>query len=189
MVDIPYNEPNEIRAGDTISWKKTIIDYPSSDGWTLNYALRNATTKISFAAATSDSDYLVTITSATSAAYTIGRYDWISYVMRGTGPSLEQHTINRGSFTILPNLSADAVYDARSDARKIYDNLLANYKTLAAGVPQVQSYTINGRTTMYYKPAEMLAALKFWTAKVAAEENAEDIDNNKPTKNRVLARL
>ena len=36
--DIASKEPTQIRAGDTIEWKRSIDDYKASDGWTLKYA-------------------------------------------------------------------------------------------------------------------------------------------------------
>ena len=38
--ETPTKEPTQIRAGDTVTWKKTIDDYKANDGWTLNYSLR-----------------------------------------------------------------------------------------------------------------------------------------------------
>ena len=44
--DIPTKEPFEIRAGDTVKWKKAVDDYRASDGWTLKYSLRGNSTTI-----------------------------------------------------------------------------------------------------------------------------------------------
>lgn len=182
-------EPAEIRAGDTTTWLKTIGDYPPAAGWTLKYSLRNAEQKINITATTVGTDYLVTITAAVSAVYSPGRYDWLAYVVKGSGGSLEQHTVGTGAIIILPNLAGDVVYDARSDARKIYDDLIAKYKELAATGLRVQSYNVAGRSATYNKPAEMLDALKYWASIVRDEENAARVANGGASSRRVGVRM
>ena len=36
--DIASKEPTQIRAGDTIEWKRSIDDYKANDGWMLEHA-------------------------------------------------------------------------------------------------------------------------------------------------------
>jgi hypothetical protein len=172
-----YNEPAEFRAGDTVTWLKTVEDYPPTDGWTLKYAFRSAASKFNVTAATSGTDYLSTITAADSAPLAAARYEWLAFVTKGSGSTLVQHSVDEGSARVLPNLSADVVYDARSDARKIYDDLIDKYKTLAGSGMQVQSYNVAGRGVTYNKPAEMLDAIKYWAAQVRAEDDAEAAAN------------
>ena len=40
-VDIPENEPDTLRAGDTWKWTRTLADYPAS-AWTLKYRFKSA---------------------------------------------------------------------------------------------------------------------------------------------------
>lgn len=188
-MDIPTTEPAQIRAGDTTTWKKTVADYPPSAGWTLKYSLRNTAQKIDITAATSGTDYLVTITRNTSKAYVPGRYDWICFVVKGVSPNDEQHTLDQGSVSILPDLSADAVYDARSDARKIYDDLIAAYKTYIASGGTIQSYAIGGRSVTYKDQAKIIEDIKYWERKVRSEEAAEAVANGSANPRRVGTRF
>ena len=68
--ETPTKEPLEIRAGDTVTWKKSVDDYRASDGWTLKYSLRGNGETIDITSTASDDAHLVSETAATSAAWT-----------------------------------------------------------------------------------------------------------------------
>ena len=190
MADIPYNEPTSIRAGDTISWKKTVADYPPSAGYTLKYALRNATNKIDITCTTSGSDYLASVTAATSVAYSVGRYTWAAYVTKGADVNLEQHTIDTGTVDILPNLSVSVAYETRSDARIIYDGLITAYKTfIASGSANVTEMTIAGKTIRFDKAEQYIVQIEKWRRIVQAEDDAEKAAKGFGTSRRVGIRL
>ena len=53
--ETPTKEPETVRAGDTIKWKKSVSDYAASDGWTLKYSLRGQSTAIDLTS-TADGD-------------------------------------------------------------------------------------------------------------------------------------
>lgn len=185
-VETPEIEPTEIRAGDTITWLKTVDDYLPADGWTLKYAFRAASAKFNITCTTSGTKYLATILPATSAAFTVGRYTWIAYVTKGAGATLEQHTVDKGSCTVLPCLSTDANYDARTDARIIYDSLIAAYKTYVSSQGQVDSYSIGGRSMKFRSTTDILDQIKHWAAIVANEEAEEKINNGQGTGRKIL---
>ena len=67
-------EPSRVTAGDTITWLRSLADYPASAGWVLSYTLINSAAKISITATASGADHLVTVAAATSAAYTPATY-------------------------------------------------------------------------------------------------------------------
>ena len=70
----PTTEPSALIAGDTAKWLKTLADYLPADGWVLSYTLINSAAKITFAATTSGSDFLVNVAAATTAAWAAGSY-------------------------------------------------------------------------------------------------------------------
>ena len=120
MPDTPYNEPSAFMAGDTITWLKTVDDYPPASGWALSYVLRSAANHYHVSTTTSGTDYLATITAIVSAAYVAATYTWIAYVTKGG----EQHTIGQGTVVVQPNLTADGLVEARTESRIIYDSLI-----------------------------------------------------------------
>jgi hypothetical protein len=188
MADLSEIEPTAIRAGDTITWKKTVEDYTAGD-WTLKYHLRNATDKIDITAGATGSAFLVDIASATSISYTAGRYDWVACVSQGSGASLAQHTIECGSMDVLPNLSANAVYDVRSDARKIYDSLITAYKSFVSSNGAMSSFSIAGKSVSYKSSSDLIKDIQYWAAKVQTEEETEKAAKGFPNPRRVGVRF
>lgn len=189
MAETPTTEPAAIRAGDTVTWTKTISDYPATDGWTLKYRAVNSAGKIDITATTSGADYAVALTAATTAAYTAGWYDVVGWVEKGSGPTAERVTVETFRWQVTPDLAAAATYDGRSDARIIYDALLTAYKSAVASRAYVQEYEIAGRRMRFASREEWLRELNFWKAQVAAEDRAAKIAAGQPAGARVLVRF
>lgn len=185
MIAISYGVPAQLRAGDTWTWKKNLPDYPPGS-WTLRYSLRNASSKVNITATTSGSDYLVTVAAAASAAYAPGRYNWIAYV---TGGASEQYTVEQGSIDVLPNLSLDVTYDARTDARKVYDDLITAYKSYVGSNGMMANFSIAGKTVTFKSSAEFIQQIQFWARRVREEEAAEAVKKGFGNPNRVGVRF
>ena len=94
-VDIPENEPDTLRAGDTWKWTRTLADYPAS-AWTLKYRFKSAAGGFEITATASGDSYAITVAASTSAA-----------VVTGNSPSRAPVTGLRFS-TILGAAVADA---------------------------------------------------------------------------------
>lgn len=170
MPTIPTTEPTSITAGDTLSWSKSLADYPATE-WTLKYRLVNAAGKVDITAAADGSNYLVGVTSAISAGYAAGTYAWTAWLEK-TG---ERVTVGSGTLIIKPDLAVQNSFDARTDAAIVVDQLMAAYKTFTATQGHVAEYEIAGRKMKYRSSAEILDALNHWKAILAAEKRAERI--------------
>lgn len=122
-VAIPTQVPTRFTAGDTVSWKITLADFPASSGWTLSYALlkRGGAELISITSTASGDDHLVSVTPAVSGAYIAGDYEWQAYVTDGT----DRYKVGEGRICVEPNLAQSQGTDTRSNARKILDALEA----------------------------------------------------------------
>ena len=163
MADVPTTEPTQVTAGDTLTWSRSLADYPASDGWVLSYALVNADGQITITASADGDDYLVTVTAATSAAYVVGTYAWQAYVTLGT----ERYQVGTGTLTVLPNLAAQVGgYDNRSWAQKTVD---AIEQWMSTRSPQVAEYQINGRAMKYWEDAKLLATRAALLAEIRRE--------------------
>ena len=57
--DIASKEPTQIRAGDTIKWKRSVDDYKASDGWTLKYAFRGSAGTIDITGSADGNDLVI----------------------------------------------------------------------------------------------------------------------------------
>jgi hypothetical protein len=188
MATTPTIEPATIVAGDTLTWQKSLADYPA-DTWTLKYRLLNATGKIDITATASGTDHLVSVSSATSAAYTAGDYDYLCWVEKGTGPTAERVSVASGRITVKPNLAALNTYDGRSNARIIYEGLVTAYKAAVTSRAFVAEYEIAGRRMKFNGKADWLTELNYWKAQVAAEDRAEKIADGLGGGARVLVRF
>lgn len=165
MPDIPSSEPTRMHAGATTQWTKSISDYPAPT-YTLKYYLTGpADLTIAGAQYGTSTDHLVSVSATQSAAWIFGKYTWQSYAEKGSGDTLERYYLGAGSVQI------DTV-TGKSDARVIYDDLIAKYKSLASTGMQVQSYSISGLAMTYTKPQDMLDAIKYWAGVVRDEEDA-----------------
>ena len=184
MPTTPTTEPTSITAGDTLTWKKSLADYPAPT-WVLKYRLINATAKIDITAAASGADHLVSVLAATSAAYAAGSYAMTAWVETAT----ERATVASGSIVVKPNLAIKTVYDARSNAAIIVDQLMAAYKTYTASQGNVAEYEIAGRRMKYRSSAEILDQLNHWQSILAAEKRAERIAAGLGGGNKILVRF
>lgn len=184
MPTTPTTEPAIITAGDTLTWSKSLPDYPATV-WTLKYRLINSAGKIDITATASGTDYLVLVASTTSAIFIAGNYSWTAYVEK-TG---ERVTVGGGTITIKPNLAAQTTFDARSDAAVIVDQLMVAYKTYTASAGHIAEYQIGGRGTKYRSSAEILDQLNHWKAILASEKRAERINAGLGAGGKLLVRF
>lgn len=122
--EIPFVEPAGFSVGERVQWKRTLADFPISEGWTLKYYLRGnfAHEPITLTATTSGTDYLIDI--ATDEITTDGVYYWQSFVEM-TGYRMP---VSSGRFVVTPDLSAipaNQPYDGRTHARKCLEAIQA----------------------------------------------------------------
>jgi hypothetical protein len=162
---IPSIEPAVITAGDTITWSRSLPDYPASGGWVLHYALRGLAGVVDLiSSAYQTDDHLINISAATSGVYVAGQYSIQGYVTNGTN----RVTVYAGSISITPNLvTAAAGYDGRSHVKKVLDSLEAVIEGRATR-DQLQ-LTIDGTTLVKMTPEQILT----WRAQYYREYRRE----------------
>lgn len=185
---VPTREPASVTAGDTVTWRISLADYPASDGWTLKYRLINAAGKIDIESSADGDDHLVEVAAGDSDAWAAGAYTWQAYVEGGTS---ERYTVGTGRIEIKPDLAAESAgYDTRSTAAK---TLAAVDAWLAARDLAVAEYEVNtgaGTRRMKYIPiAELLALRSKLQAEVAREVAAERAAQGLPSRTKVYVRF
>ena len=184
-VDIPENEPDTLRAGDTWKWTRTLADYPAS-AWTLKYRFKSAAGGFEITATASGDSYAITVAASTSAAYASGLYTWIAWVEGGTS---EKYTVDSGVVEIDPDYrsgTATSALDDRSHARK---TLAAIETWIESRNPGVSEYEIAGRRMKYIPITDLLKMRAHYKAEVAAEDAAEAIRNGTGTGRRIQFRI
>lgn len=100
---IPTGEPEQLVAGDTWKWQRSVPDYPATDGWTLSYALRGAAS-IDFDATPdgTGSGYTITVAAGKTAVLVEGTYEWVAWVANTAG---ERYTVGSGRVAVLANFA------------------------------------------------------------------------------------
>lgn len=185
------SRPTEIRAGDTYEYNVSSDLYPASDGWTLKVTVNNSSYRFQVSAATNadGESYDVTFSSAnTDDLLAAGKYALVEAVEKGSGASLERHTIYSGVVDVLLSVTAGSLpVDFRTDARIMLDTITATMKTsLGKGHESMQ---IAARAIGYRSWEEMLKARERLMREVKAEENAEAIAQGLEPNRPVLTRF
>ena len=137
--DIASKEPTQIRAGDTIEWKRSIDDYKASEGWTLKYAFRGSAGSIDITSSADGDEHLISVTPATSAAYSAGNYDVMGWAEKGS----DRYTVFTSRIEVLVDLeAAGSSYDGRTHVKKTLDAIEAVLENRAT--KEIEESTIEG---------------------------------------------
>lgn len=177
-------EPTRVTAGDTVTWLKSLSDYPATSGWVLSYTLINGTAKITSTTTASGADHLVSIAAATTAVWAAGTYTWQAVVTKAA----ERYTVGQGAMVVAPDLAAAATYDTRTSARKALDAVNVLMETYGAKA-YMQGYEINGRKQQFHTPGDFLAFRSRLMAEVAREDNAARIAAGLAPRNQIAVRF
>src|SRR6185436_18757049 len=115
-MDIPTNEPEEMRAGVTWEWRREDLstDFPASGGWSLKYWFKKEGAvpgNFSIDATASGAFFAVSVLAATTAAF----------VTKAT----DIRQVDTGRMVILPRYDQVANLDDRSHARKVLEAIEA----------------------------------------------------------------
>lgn len=182
---VPTYEPDQITAGDLITWKKALGDYPAGESWVLSYALTSSSAQITFTGTADDDDHLISVAAATSAAWAAGTYSIQGYVTKGT----ERYQVYKGDIKILPNLAtASSGLDDRSHVKKTLDLLEATMEALAAGT--MTSTSVLGTTyTRKNMHTELIPAIEKYKVWYRQEQDAERVNQGKKPRGRIVTRF
>lgn len=182
---VPTTEPSRFRAGDTLTWRRALANYPAST-YALAYRLINAAGSLDIAASADGDEHRVSVPAETTAGWAPGTYTWQAFVTAGS----ERYTVGTGQMVILPDLAAQtAGFDARSTAQKALDDTRAAMATWIASNGHVQEYEIAGRHMKYASLADIEGRIRLLQKEVAREKAAERLAAGLSTGRRVLVRF
>ncbi len=170
----PTVEPTEIVVGDFIQWRRTDLgtDYPNT-AYTMTYVARitgGGSTEIQLTGSAYSSDYLFSVSSTTSSAFTAGYYHWQLEAVRNSDSN--RIVIDRGSFTAIADLDVNGA-DPRSHA----EIMIGKIESLLQGKADadVANYSVAGRSLTKMSFAELQKARDDYKAEFAKETIAERI--------------
>lgn len=188
LTDMPEGEPDRVVAGDTWTWKRSDLGtaFAPAD-YTLSYALKLDGATVAptvFTATENGLIYEVTVSAATTAPLTPGKWHWDAYMTRTSDSARVR--IGTGSIEVLPNY-ADSAVDTRSHARK----MLSAIEALLEGrsVADVASYSIKDRSLTKMTPAELMQWRDYYQREVQREDQAERARQGKASGRTVAVRF
>lgn len=162
---IPTVEPLEIYAGDSIRFDKTLPDY-SAATWTLSYRLLSmkGAGAVDFQGAANGSTFEITVTAATTAAWTPGDYTLIGFITSGS----ERIQVYKGKFSVLPDPATVDHLDGRTYLERI---LAILEEVIEKGViREVIRYSYGGVTTEVVSMKDAMDARDRIKAAIVQEE-------------------
>lgn len=165
---VSWGEPSRPRAGDTWLWKRTIPDYPNSEGWTPKYAIRGTDALVWDAgwAVAAGEEWTFTIPAA-STALTPGTYEW-ALIVTGSGAYAGRvATVESGVFEVLPNLDTAGPGDRRSHAVKTLEIIEAAIEGRLTS--DMEEYVIMGRQVKRIPARDLVRLRGVYRAKVYRE--------------------
>lgn len=182
----PTTEPPQFVVGDFVQWRKLVgADYDPALH-TMTYVMRptNGMPEITIVGTNYASDYLFTISSATSADFTAGTYYWQLEAKRNSDNA--RIVIERGQLNILVDIDVQAA-ELRSDNQIILDKI--NSLLLGRADSDVSNYSVAGRSLTKMTFAELVEARDYFRGEVLRESRAEAAAAGKPTGNTVKVRF
>lgn len=179
----PFQEPIAVTAGDTITWKRNLSQFPASGGWSLKYSLRGVRGTSFDATSTANGDeHDLTITAAQSGNWQAGKYKLAGYATNG----LERHTIYEGDLVVKPNLAAaDQNTDFRSHAQICLNNIEAVLEKRATN--DVLNSTIEGTIIGRIPVRDLLLLRDRYLAEVQGEEQEAKAKEGRATGRNIFA--
>ena len=176
--------PTTHRAGDALTASWDLADYPSGSGWSVRLTLINSGARYQATATGTGTTYALSVSSATTAAWTAGTYSWaVDATLSGS-----RTTLADGSIQILPDLAAATTLDTRSNLRKALDAAEAALATHGARA-YLQSIEIGDRKQTFTGPSDFLAFISRLRAQVKADEAASRIRQGLSSQNQLLVRF
>lgn len=187
----PEGEPDEIVVGDFIQWKRSDIaqDYPTSTGYTAEYVARitgggASEIKIAQAAGSTDSYYLFTADSTTSADFAVGLYHWQLEITQTS--SGNRVVVDLGDFEAIPDMDNN-----QADPRIHAEIMLTKIESLLSGKADsdVASYSIAGRSLTKLSFAELVEARDYYRREIVQHENKALVKRGKKTGSTIQVRF
>lgn len=184
----PSGIPDAFVLGDYVIFKRTDLgsDYPPAS-YTATLVARIATgasTEFQVVATASGSDFLFTISSATSSGYTVGDYHWQLEIVQNS--SSNRIVVDRGLLTVRPDLDVNG-----SDPRSHADIMVAKIESILSGKADadVSSYSVAGRSLTKLSFQELLQARDYYQREVNKERVQAAIDKGEKTGSTVKVRF
>jgi hypothetical protein len=176
----PTIEPETVVAGDFIQWKRIDLgaDYPNT-AYTATYVARitgGGNTEVQVVGTASGSNYLFTVSSATSSDFVSGLYHWQLEIKRNSDNN--RIVVDRGYFTAIADLDVNG-----ADPRTHAEIMVAKIESILSGKADsdVASYSVAGRSLTKMSFRELIEARDYYRSEVRKEQISERIRRGQAT--------
>lgn len=177
---IACREPQEIVAGDTLTFRRALGNFLASDGWSLVYELRGGAQPIEFVSTADDGSHLVSVAAAVTALWLPAEYVFEGHAVNGE----ERHRIYFSSVSVLK----DQVAAGGDEPQKTFaQKMLAQIEdVLLAKAGDDLAWSRLGDSEFEYMSAEELRTEHgYWSCVRRNEIAKENARNGRPTGNRI----
>lgn len=182
MAATSTREPLLLVAGDTISFTRTLPDYPATDGWSLKYEIRGGAQAIEFTSVASGAAHQVKVEEDVTATWLPGDYTIAGFAINAnTG---DRHQIYYAAFEIFKDLvAAPGDANLQTHAQRMVKLCEDRLEELAAHVLNDSKV----ETTEWYrtKREEYLRLRNHYKAEVKNELDAQRAANGLPSRNKI----
>jgi len=171
-----WQEPIELRAGDTLSFSKGLSDFKPSDGWYLQYQIRGSGDPVSFQSTASGDHHVILVPAATTAAWKPGDCKLIGFATDNT----KRFQIYDGQISIL----SDATSNTEDTFPKTFaQRMIEQIETAMlaqAGNPLAAS-RVGDSQFQYLTPQQLREQHAYWVLARRNEISADRAKAGKPT--------
>ncbi len=173
-------EPLSLVAGDTISFTRTLADYPATDGWSLKYEARSGGGQpIEFSSTPDVDSHVILVGSDITATWLPG-----DYVLSGFAElSGQRFEVYRGSMPVTVNPETEAGdTPVVTFAQQMVEAL---QKTIMARANGIQESTFGETRFKFWTPRELNEQLAYWELKRKNEVDIERAKAGFASRNRI----
>jgi len=188
VANAPEGEPEEVVVGDFIQWKRSdlVSDYPTATH-SAEYVARitgGGASEIKLAGTETDTYYLFTVDSVTSADFVPGYYHWqLEITETASGNRI---VVDRGTFSAVVDLDVN-----NSDPRTHSEIMIGKIESILQGKADsdVANYSVGNRSLTKMSFEELMKARADYKAELSREKNTERAKNGDATSQTILVRF
>jgi hypothetical protein len=176
-------EPVQITAGDTVSFTKSLANYPASQGWNLKYVLNGGADPIIFTSIASGDDHVILVPAATTAQWLPADYELTGFAENAG----VRNAIYIARLTVSINVESTDPGETRTHAQRMVISLEAQLEKMAQD--DIIDSSVEGTQIRREARKEIYTMRKKYQRERESEIAAENIRNGKQSGRKIVTRL
>jgi hypothetical protein len=176
-------EPVTIIAGDTISFTKSLADFPASQGWSLKYTLRGGANPIEFTSTADGDDHVLSVDALTTAQWLPQDYTFSGFAEKGS----ERDSIYLATLTVIANTESSDATQQTTHAQRMIERLESVLEGKARS--DILDSEVEGTVIRRMPFADVFKLLQKYRRMRESEIAAERIRNGQSSGRKIVTRL